>query len=204
MLSAPWPREDSIRDERERGYYSTQARERILFALVWMEDRVVLGRRAVIETGDTVHEVIENIKNDLNILIYWMTQNRLSINLDKTKFMIFDSNNTKVLPSFNVNQQVVSRCENLKYLELLIDERLSWSKHIEYLIGKILPMGHVMFKLRDTLNQDEQTKIYFAHIQSHLSYLCPIWGRPKSSGSDTKENIEDYYKLPRTPSATLF
>jgi len=123
--------------------------------------------------------------------------------------MIFDSNNTKVLPSFNVNQQVINRCENLKYLGLHTDERLSWSKHIEYLEGKIRPMGH-MFKLRNVLNQDELTKIYFVYIQSRLSYLCPTWGRAtkgnlKALEVTQKRILKIMYKLPfRTPSATLF
>lgn len=60
----------------------------------------------------------------------WLTANKLSLNINKTNFIIFKSNRKKLKNKANViiNEHTI---DQVKYTKLIyIDEELSWKYHI--------------------------------------------------------------------------
>ena len=64
-----------------------------------------------------------------------------------------------------------------KFLDVLIDEKLTWKEHINFVINKIKRSMAMLFKIKNKLNQDSLLTIYNAVIQPYLSYCCEVWGR---------------------------
>ena len=64
-----------------------------------------------------------------------------------------------------------------KFPGVLIDEKLTWKEHINFVITKIKRSMAMLFKIKDKLNQDSLLTIYNAIIQPYLFYCCKVWGR---------------------------
>ena len=63
----------------------------------------------------------------------WLAVNKLSLNVDKKKFIIFH-NNQKVIPTHDIpclviDNTVVERVTEFNFLGLTINEFMNWSSH---------------------------------------------------------------------------
>ena len=76
------------------------------------------------------------INNDLKCVTQWLNGNRLSLNVDKTKLIIFHSKQKKINIDnlvIKLNQSILIPYNYVKYLGVYIDKNLSWDIHIQQL-----------------------------------------------------------------------
>ena len=85
---------------------------------------------------------LENIQIDLNTLNLWRRQNKMSINVKKTKIMTFSTkhklnniNNRRVI----LDEKPIGVIHNSKYLGLTLDPSLSFKKHLEQVEQRVSP-----------------------------------------------------------------
>ena len=89
----------------------------------------------VIKSFDLVNEELKNINE-------WFMSNKLSLNVGKTKYSLFHKY-IKVydlplkLLKINVNNEEIKRKYYAKFLGVLLDENLSWRKHLKQTENKI-------------------------------------------------------------------
>ena len=75
-----------------------------------------------------------NINKELKNIQIWLEINKLSINVKKTKFMIFhhkQRNNENLIPQLNLNEQIIERVTDFDFLGLTIDLHLTWNGHVK-------------------------------------------------------------------------
>lgn len=123
--------------------------------------------------------LFEDMQHDANLLSDWFYNNLLTINIEKTKFILFHAPNKKVdnidTPIF-FNNHPIEKVSSFKYLGLHIEESLKWNTHINELTKKLSPLIGVLRRLNKCTPHYLLRSIYFAHIHSKLMYLCPVWG----------------------------
>ena len=78
----------------------------------------------------------------------------------KTFYMLFHrarikSNNSVV----KINDSVLNRVNNMKYLDVIIDHKLKWCEHISYVKNKV---SKALFKVRTVL--DKQCLLIYIYI----------------------------------------
>lgn len=119
-----------------------------------------------------------NMLEDLTILNQYFASNLLSLNVSKTKFVMFHTCQRRVpeLSPIRFGNQVVERVSHFKYLGLVLDETLSWEAHIQHLKRCIAPICGVIRKLASFIPSVWLLKLYFALVQSRLQYLALNWG----------------------------
>lgn len=132
---------------------------------------------ALIYTGRNEVGLQTLVNEDLDTYLKWLYCNRLKINIDKTKYLLFKQKNT----NFNnveirINNITLEKVSSIKYLGLIVDENLNWHQHISKICNKITPMFSVLFKCRHYLNNKTKYLIYNSFFLSHLRYLIPVWG----------------------------
>ena len=78
------------------------------------------------------------INNELSKISEWLSSNKLSLNIKKTKFMVFHTPqrrvNYLVLKLNNVN---IERVSQFNFLGVVINSTLKWDKHIAHISLKI-------------------------------------------------------------------
>lgn len=123
----------------------------------------------------STEEVLRNqMQTDLNLLATWCDQNVMTVNVNKTNYLIFDKSLNLYL---SYNQFQISQVYKTKYLGLNINNKLDWKDHIEHVVKRISPMAGMLWRLSRIVPRSIMYKIYYAYINSNISYMLPIWGQ---------------------------
>ncbi len=88
------------------------------------------------------------LKNDLDLILEWVTKNKLILNVEKIKCIIFGSNQALRRQNqlkISIKGSCIEQVTEAKLLGILLDEHLSWQNHIDKLTGK---MGKVISMIR--------------------------------------------------------
>ena len=118
------------------------------------------------------------MNNELKLLFEWLCANRLSLNVDKTEFIIFRPPR-KSIPSriiLTLNRTKIHESHKIKYLGLILDDRLTSMSHINELSKKLCRSIGILFKIRDCCPKPVLRSLYFSIFNSHLAYGLPVWG----------------------------
>ena len=131
-------------------------------------------------TGTDIHEMTESFNHELNKVYEWFLVNKLTINLEKTNFMVFRPHTVKIdINSVNItlNNQRIKGVQSTKFLGVTIDEHLSWKYHVNDIACKISKVVGVLYKLKDFLPLRILVNLYNTMILPHFSYCLTVWGK---------------------------
>jgi hypothetical protein len=123
-------------------------------------------------------ELQRHMKEDLLKIYDWFYNNLLSFNVSKTKYIIFNPKN-KNIPQPNrllVRGAEIERVRCIKYLGLMIDEKMDWTEHISYIKTKIRPFLAMLRRTTYLIPSSTRLSVYYSYIHCHLTYLAPLWG----------------------------
>ena len=127
------------------------------------------------------------INHEINLVHEWLVANQLTLNLSKTKYMIFhnkqDERVKKLVKKFriNINKYCIKQVSEFKYLGVHFDNKLNWHCHIEYLCTKLSQAAGVIFKLNKFAPRAVLKTVYFSIVDSHLRYGILAWYSAKST-----------------------
>jgi len=156
--------------------------------------------------------VLQNIVSQkLKKYVDWLKKNKLIINAAKTKYMIFKNVNK---PSIRLDLAIENVCleevQIIKYLGVMIDNKLSWLPHIERITKKIVPLLGKLKRLGTKFNKRIINILYHSHILSNVRYcinswsMCPEYAKNKIEKL-MKKALKILYRLePRTGSELVF
>ena len=84
----------------------------------------------------------------------WFSENKLTLNVSKSKYMIIRRGYRKSdnIFSLKFNGKKMEQCSTYKYLGLHIDEKMNWKNHVKYLCEKLSKMCGIFAKLRHCCN----------------------------------------------------
>ena len=96
---------------------------------------------------------VPNYENVLNVelckITNWLAANKLSLNVSKTKFMVFHSDKKKVVyPKLLINNIEIERVDYFNFLGLQLNHNLNWNKHVNYVSLKISKISGILYRLR--------------------------------------------------------
>ena len=80
-------------------------------------------------------------KRSFKLFANWCECNKLTINYDKTNFILFHAKNKKIPQDFDkieIDEKIIKRVSTTKYLGIYLDEQLLWKEHISYVHKSLL------------------------------------------------------------------
>ena len=131
------------------------------------------------------------VNNELTNVCDWFMANRLQINRDKTKYMIFRSSNQYNNLNLNVHIDdiTIDKISKINFLGVIIDDRLTWTDHVNSIRGKISMSIGIMRKLRSILPLKTLFMLYNAFVLPYLDYCSLVWSGTSSG------NLQRLYTL---------
>ena len=94
----------------------------------------------------------EDMNNELKLVSEWLKLNKLSLNIEKTKAMLFHTSQRYIVtPEIFIDGNVIEFVKECKFLGLVIDENLSFRPHINFISKKISKTIGILAKLKNTL-----------------------------------------------------
>ena len=133
------------------------------------------------------------VESDLAIIQDWFNANKLTLNVNKSSFMIFSPNHKKTCKlEITLNGVTLPRTNNMKFLGTWIDEKLVWSHHLKNLRTKLLSKLGLLRKSKNLLSTHALKSLYYAQIHSNINYALVLWG-PMAKYRDIKQiqSIQD-------------
>ena len=124
---------------------------------------------------DNVLDALELIQNDLNNLSGWCTRNKLTINSKKTKYCIYGMrSNVKKSKTINtvlsLNNKILDRVCSYKYLGFILDDHLTFNKHIAELCKIVSHKLYLLAKIRRYLTTEACITIFKSMVLSLVEY----------------------------------
>ena len=104
-----------------------------------------------------------------------MSKYKLSLNLSKTKYIIFQPRqklNYNLYLPLQLAGQYLDQTSSTKYLGLVIDCHLSWQDHIDLIASKIRRNINITTKVKPLLGSQTLINLYYAFIYPYLTYGC--------------------------------
>lgn len=118
------------------------------------------------------------MNRNLQKLSQWATDSRLSINVDKTKYMIFGRRNRAEgeLLDLYLDDKLLGRVTSYSYLGFCLDESLNFRLHISQLVSSCNQKICWLAKIRKFIDEKISITLYKSIIMSVLLYGCFFYG----------------------------
>jgi len=133
---------------------------------------------ATLEAFGTDADVLQtNITCELKTINSWFMTNKLSLNKDKTKAMLFHPPQRQVQNiTIHIDDTSIEFLTEFNYLGINFDSNLSWKSHISKISKKVSRTIGVMNKLKNYLPTHILRILYNSLIFPHLNYGILVWG----------------------------
>ena len=122
------------------------------------------------------------IERELSTLSDWFKANKLTLNVDKSVFLLFNRTGRKQIDQLKLGDKLIMRVSNTKFLGTWIDDHLNWKTHMSKLLGKLKCGLGMLLRSRELLSTRAKRLLYFGQVHSHLCYGIGVWGPMLSSG----------------------
>ena len=120
------------------------------------------------------------MNNELKKLSSWFQANKLSINIKKSHFILFNTkqNRQKLDLHFSINDRYWnSDCVNeVLFLGVILDEHLFWKSQIQNVARKVSKSVGIIYKSSFCLNKTSLCTLYYSLVYPYLHYCASVWG----------------------------
>ena len=130
----------------------------------------------IIYSHDSTTSLCNTLNTELERLNAWFNLNKLSLNLQKTNYINFSTNNSNSTIQIAINGSNIEKVNSTKYLGVYIDHHLNWKDHIAYISSKFSKSTAVIHKTSHVLDTKTLTLLYNAIIFPYLNYCVEVWG----------------------------
>ena len=136
----------------------------------------------------------ERLSLDLVALYTWIANNGLTINTQKTQFTVLskrgrDKEVDKL--QIKVNGEALRKCDNVKFLGVIVDCQLSWKDHMEAVRRKCLGGLAQLHKVKDALPTRLRKLLYQSLILPHLDYCAVVWAECSKGDADKVQRLQN-------------
>ena len=119
----------------------------------------------------------EVINGELLNVNQWLAANKLSLNVTKSKFMVFHMHNKSVsYPDLQINGNKIERVTEFNFLGLVLQSNLSWSKHINHISLKVSKAIGIIHRLKSVYPLSVLLTLYNTLVLPHFNYCILSWG----------------------------
>ena len=125
---------------------------------------------------DNPNTLVNTVNYELEKLTEWIRANKLSLNLQKTKYML-SSNTLEALPlNIILDDTPLESVPEIKFLGITVDNKLSWKPHIASTCNTISRNIGVINRLKSHIPSSSLLTLYSSLILPYLNYGILAWG----------------------------
>ena len=129
-------------------------------------------------TDSNIDLLIHRANSGLIQIAQWFQLNKLSLNVNKSNFIIFKNKNKNYNSEKNkiyINNNLLSNVSSVKFLGVNIDENLCFKNHCQFVSKKVSKSLGIIKKVKPYLKTSTLLTLYYSLIYPHISYCNLIW-----------------------------
>ena len=128
--------------------------------------------------SDSAIELLLTLREELSIVEQWLFANKLTLNANKTKLMLFGKKRKlDTIGQFDITigGEKIERVEYFKYLGIYLDQYMNFEKHIDWLYSKASMKIGAISKIRRNLDQGTALMLYKSMVLPHFDYCDVVY-----------------------------
>jgi hypothetical protein len=151
---------------------------------------------AIMLEGTSGEKLEKEMERELEKAVEWFKANKMSLNVKKTKLLEINNERKRrrgnrrahgekrpeVEPrEIKMDGEKLSRVgkeseeKSTKYLGVWLDDKLSWSHHIEKTTAKVRAATCVLMRMKEA-SEKVKKMVYHALVEPYLRFALPAWG----------------------------
>ena len=145
-------------------------------------------------SSDSPDTIKDRLNSDLDTINTWFSLNKPSLNISKTKCMVYRANSLgKRFPdiALKIGGEIIDRVKNFKYLGVVFDENLSWEEDIKQVHSKVSSRLYLFRQIRIFLDTKQSKKVFTSLVQSIMDYANTIWSFCSSKFQNALQKIQN-------------
>ena len=147
------------------------------FEFIMYADDTTLMCSITPQEFNNLQQLAAKINKELKLINNWLKVNRLSLNVAKSKFMLFHMPQRKIAPpTLYIDGVLIDGVTHFNFLGIIIQNNLKWDTHINAISLKICRTIGILNKLKNVLPQSILKMLYYSLIVPHLNYGILLWG----------------------------
>ena len=136
-------------------------------------------------SGKELSDLVKTVNFELQKLNTWFKLNKLSLNIEKTSYMVFANNCIPDVLPIKVGNKVLNRVYETKFLGVYIDCKLKWKCQISSVCSKLSKCLAVLSKATEVLDKKCLKLLYNSLFFPYMNYCCEVWGNAYKSSLAT-------------------
>ena len=147
------------------------------------------------------------VEQEFRILQIWAHNNQIKINKDKTNFIHIKPKRHTLEPEQHIIfhkheclhnkkedckcEETINKVDKIKYLGITIEKEFNFKNHITYLEKRLRSILYQIYKLRRCVTEKILKMIYYALVESILTYGLEAWGRADQGAKVNLQKLQD-------------
>ena len=148
-------------------------------------------------SGVNLDILFQLANSELEKASVWFESNKLTLNVKKTKFMLFSDKDmqecTNHLKIGNKTvEQVGTHCKEkyFKFVGHVLDDRLSFEGHVQHVSKKLASSNFAINSTKNFLPLRIRKTLYYSLFDSHLNFGNLLWGCANKKSLSKIENLQ--------------
>ena len=146
-------------------------------------------------SGSSLKEISCLANKDLENVAEWFKAKKLSLNVAKTEYMFIASDHSLTTitnaPLLFIDSKPIKRVKVAKSLGVLIDERLSWSEHMDSSAKKISSAIAGLRQARQCVSEQIAITIYNSFIKPLFDYCDIVWDNMPCGNATRMQKLQN-------------
>ncbi len=140
-----------------------------------------------------MEEVKYKLQQDLDNIMNWLCVNRLSLNVGKTKSLIFSTRQYRgsTVLELNVGGEMLEQVDLYKYLGVFLDRNLNFVEHIDYIVNKSRRKLGMLKRICKFMNQETTLMLYKTLIVPLFDYGDIIYMNTTAEQMDRLQKLQN-------------
>ena len=118
----------------------------------------------------------QSVNMELSKIGLWFRNNKLTLNIDKTHFILIHRRNQQFNIHLELNGSQLLQKEQTKYLGVTIDSKLNWKPHVHNCTSKLNKCLWAITKLRPYTSIPTLKLLYYSLAYPFIQYCISSWG----------------------------
>ena len=142
----------------------------VFWPILYADDTTLLANNA------NYTDLVQSVNNEISKLHQWTSANKLSISLDKTYAMIFTNREVDTDDCIYLNNELVEIKDCEDFLGLMIDSKLKFAQHIQFVSRKLSRTAGLLYRLKSYVPSNILISLYYSLAYPYLLYANLVWG----------------------------
>ena len=144
---------------------------------MYADDTTLTSTLETCSTNELNGNPASSINIELNKISEWLKLNRLTLNVQKTKYMLFKTSKKKVQTMLlQMDNTIIDKVLDFNFLGMHFNEQLNWKSHIDKLSLKCCRILGILNRLKRILPLNINILLYNSLMLPNLNYGITLWG----------------------------